>query len=202
MKELANNPDFQRIEDRAMDLQAEAVKLSPIEAGKKLQTALELFTNYAPCHQPYASIHHNAFLNAVARQEWPLALQYALQAYFDIDPINYRMSWHPVRVVRKWVLLRLVVQIVTLMQEGDKSLKSLDQFNIDWPIVVEGLWKEISNGVRLSHGVDNALTEEVRLMGKGIGIGVNEIGEENLKRQWMKLRKIGDRSGSQAFIAG
>ena len=200
--EPTTDPTLHQIENSAMSLQAEADKLSPVEATTKLQRALEIFKNYPPYYQPYASIHHNAFLNAVVLRNWPLALHYALQAYFDIDPIHYRLNWHPVRVVREWVLLRLVVQIAALVQEGDESLKELARIDIDWRIVVEGLWREVSTGVLLSHGEDNALVEEVQLMGSGMGIGAGVFSEGDLANEWMKLRRIADRSGSCMLIAG
>ena len=181
---------FQQVEGHALNLQAEAIKLSPSKASAQLKSALELVSNYPPYRQPYASIQHNAFLNAVARQDWSLALKYALKAYFAIEPVHYPLSWHPVRVVRKWVLLRLVVQIAGLTQEKDENVKGLDRFEIDWRIVVEGLWREVSGGVVLSHGEENAFAEEVRIMGQGMGIRGAGLNMTNMEEEWAKLRKV------------
>lgn len=186
------NSKFSQLGNRALRLQAQAIKLSPSEAATQLKSALELLSECPPYRQPYATIQHNAFINAVASQEWLWALKYALKAYFLIEPVHYPLSWHPVRVVRKWVLLRLVIQIAGTIQGDGDLVKALDHFKVDWRIVIEGLWKEVSDGVELSHGGASSFAEEVKTMGQECGIRGTHVSVETTEREWVKLRKIAD----------
>ncbi|KAL9100231.1 MAG: hypothetical protein Q9163_004370 [Psora crenata] len=185
-----SDPHFMALSTRALQLQAEAAVSSAWEAAPKFKAALELLASYPPSRQPYSSILHDAFLNAIACRSWPLALQRALKAYFDIDPVHYPLSWHPLRLVRKWVLLRSVAHVARLASEGAESVKVLERFAVEWRMVAEGLWKEVSDGVEMSHGKQNSFAEEIRLFGNGIGMGGPGLGKEEMEREWVKLRKI------------
>ena len=185
------DPNFDAVEARALALQAEASKLPPDRATPLLKRALGFLGQYPPHRQPNPSILHTAFLNAIATQCWATALTYALKAYFFIDPLHYRSSWHPVRVVRKWVLLRLVTQIAGLVSEGDDSIKGLEKFGIDWQIVVMGLFWEISDAAPRSHGSNSPFTAEVKAFGEAAGMG-REKKEKHLLEEWAKLRKVAD----------
>lgn len=185
------DPNFDAVAARAIGLQAEASKLPPDRATPLLNSALGLLGQYPPHRQPNPSILHAAFLNAIATQCWVTALVYALKAYFFIDPLHHRSSWHPVRVVRKWVLLRLVTQIAGLVSEGDDSIKGLGKFSIDWQIVVMGLFWEVSDAAPHSHGSSSPFTAEVKAFGEGADIG-REKQEKHLLEEWAKLRKVAD----------
>ena len=180
---------FNVIEARALGLQAEASTTSPDRAAALLSSALGFLGQYPPHRQPYPSILHTAFLNAIATHSWASALRYALKASFFIDPLHHRLSWHPVRIVRKWVLLQLVTQITGLISEGDCSLKDLEKFGINWQIVAMGLFEEVSD-VKKSHGTDNPFTAEVKAFGEGAGMGREKSGKESFAEEWTKLRKV------------
>lgn len=189
-----HRPDhnFDVIEARAIGLQAEASTLPSDRAAALLRRALGLLAQYPPHRQPNPSILHTAFLNAIATQSWATALSYALKAYFFIDPIHHRLSWHPVRLVRKWVLLRLVTQIAGLVSEGDGSVKGLDKFGIDWQIVAMGIFREVSGGVSLSHGSNSPFTAEVKAFGECAGLEREKPENGLLEEEWAKLRKVVD----------
>jgi len=186
------SPDmtFSSISARAISLQTQASSQPPKLAAPLLKEALTLFTPYPPHHQPYPAILHTAFLNAIARQAWPTALVYALKAYFDIDPVHYQPDWHPVRVVRKWVLLRIVVQVAQLASEGDGSVKVLERWGVDWRVVAVGLLKEMSVGVKMSHRDDSRLKAELEGFSNGLGLSGVKVGREAVKGEKMKLRII------------
>ena len=184
--------NFDVIEARAVGLQAEASTLPPDRAAAMLKSALGLLGQYPPHRQPNPSILHTAFLNAIATQSWATALSYALKSYFFIDPFHHRLSWHPVRVVRKWVLLRLVTQIAGLVSEGDGSVKGLEKFGIDWQIVAMGIFREVSDGVSHSHGSDSPFTAEVKAFGEGAGLGREKLENGLLEAEWAKLRRVAD----------
>ena len=170
------------------------MSLAPEEGAKNLKAALALLEPFPPHWQPYTSVLHSAFLNALACQLWPLALRYALVACFNIEPIHYPLHWHPIRVVRKWVLLRLILQIAALAQTRDKSVKVLERFEVDWKIVTKRLWVEVDGGVELSHGRESGFAREVRVFGEESGIAGRVLDKAELERQWLKLRAIADSS--------
>ena len=188
------HPDhsFDTIEARALVLRAEASTLPPNRAAALLKSALGSLGQYPPHRQPNPSILHTAFLNAITTGSWAIALKYALKAYFFIDPLHHRLSWHPVRVVRVWVLLRLVTQIAGLVSEGDRSIKDLAEFGINWQTVAIGLFQEVSDGAPRSHGSDSSFTSEVRAFGEGAGIGSEKSLKSLLEEEWAKLRKVAD----------
>lgn len=170
----------------------EASALPPERAAVLLQDALGSLDPYPPHRQPNPSILHTAFLNAIASQSWAIALGFALKAYFYIDPVLYRLSWHPVRVVRKWVLLRLATQIAGLVSDGDGSIKALEIFCIKWQVVAMGFFQEVSNAISFSHGNNSPFTAEVKAFGEGAGIGRERLENELLEEEWVKLRKIAE----------
>ena len=188
------DPSFDAAESRALELQAEASTLPPDRAATLLNSALNSLRQYPLHQQPNPFILHTAFLNAIATQSWAIALRYALKAYFFIDPLHHRLSWHPVRVVRKWVLLRLVTQITGLVSEGDSSVKGLEQFNINWRTLATGLFREVLDGVSHSHGSDSLFAAEVKGFGEGLNMEWEKSDKDLLEQEeWAKLRRVADK---------
>ena len=188
------HPDhsFDAIEARALGLQAEASTLPPNRAATLLDSALGLLGQYPPHRQPSPSILHTAFLNAITTGSWAIALKYALKAYFFIDPVHHPLSWHPVRVVRVWVLLQLVTKIAGLVSEGDRSIMTLAKFGINWQTVAIGLFQEVLDGAPRSHGSDSPFTAEVKAFGEGAGMGIKRSQKGLFEEEWAKLRKVAD----------
>ena len=125
-------------------------------------------------------------------QDWSLALAHALKAYFYIDPIHWPQTWHPLRVVRKWVLFRLVSQIAYLQSAGEAE--ALEKYNVNWAIVGWGLLKEVRDSVSRSHGDENKFAVEVKEMyeqdmWREVSKGVDM---EMMESEWGKLRNIAD----------
>lgn len=186
----APDPAFETLSARAVELQNDAANKAPEEAASLLKTALSLFASHPPCRQPYPTILHTAFLNSIATQSWPRALSYAVRAYFHIDPVRYPSVWHPVRVVREWVLLRCIVQIAALVSERNASVEILGTFRIDWQVVAIGLAREVQGGVQWSHGLDNPFAGEVRAFVEGLGIKGRNVDGKVLEEVWQRLRKV------------
>ena len=184
--------NFDAFEAYAIRLQAEASTLPPVRAAASLKSALGFLGQYLPHRQPYPSILHTALLNAIATQSWAIALSYALKAYIFVDPVHHRLSWHPVRVVRKWVLLRLVTQIIGLVREGNPSIKGLEKFGVDWWIVAMGLFQEVSDVAPRSHGSNSPFTAEVKAFGEAVGMGREKCERDLLEEEWAKLRKVAE----------
>lgn len=192
---LPDAPDtaFAAISVRAIELQNTASsQQKPEQATPFLKQALDLFKPYPPHLQPYPAILHTAFLNAVSLRNWPAALTYGLRAYFFIDAVHYEPDWHPVRIVRKWVLLRLVVQIAALMSEGNASVKGLEKYGVDWQVFALGLLRDVEEGVGKSHGVDSVFAKEVEGFARDAGMGGRSVEGEAVGREMGKLRRIAE----------
>lgn len=198
------DPKYGKIISEVAELQAKAINSSPQEAGKQWNAALDKLRDYPPHRQPHASILHFAFLNATACQNWVLALRRALAAYFFIEPVHYPKTWHPIRVVRKWVLLRLVMQIAMYLGENEQSMKDLKHSGIYWHLVAMGLWTEVDGNVDMSHGRESSFGTEVSKFGQDMGIIGSgpearklqrELPRADIQKQWMQLRKM---AGSEA----
>ena len=132
-------------------------------------------------------------LVSITLQYWSLALAHALKAYFYIDPIHCPQVWHPVRVVRKWVLFRLVSQIAYLQSAGKSE--DLEKYHVDWAIVGWGLLQEVWNGVSRSHGDENRFAKEVKEMYEQDMWGEVSKGADMMvmEDEWRKLRIIADK---------
>lgn len=186
---------FDQIESRVLDLESQSAHLPLGEAVEHRKFALGRLSAYPPYRQPYAIVQQKAFLDALAQEDWLGALKYALEAYFLIEPVHYPLKWHPVRVVKAWVLLKLVIHIVALLQDGNGRFKALD-LSIDWQIVVGGLWKEVHDGVEMSHGEGSPFAQEVESMGQGMEHGGAHITTKALNREWGKLKELAGGFGS------
>ena len=163
------DPSFERATAAAFALQSEAVSPQPVEAARKLEAALTALQAFPPYWQPYPSIQHQAFLNALSCQIWPLALKYGVASAVRIQPVQYPVPWHPIRVVRIWVLLRLMLQILGLLQENDEGVQALKHLNVDWRNLSITLCRQLRDDVAKSHGSDSSLAAEVKAFGDGLG---------------------------------
>ena len=136
---------------------------------------------------------HNTLLNAVTRSDWATAVRCALRAYYDIEPVHYPLEWHPVRVVRKWVLLKLLGSLILDVHEGHPSVQGLREASVEWAIIGAELWTEIMKGVKLSHGEDCSLAQKVRLLGHESNFPEIMADRERKwgmysQREWAKVR--------------
>lgn len=85
-----------------------------------------------------------------------------------------------------------MVQITTLVSEGNVSTKALESFGINWQVVAIGLTREVQRGARSSHGTDNSFTHEVEAFDKASGIEGKDVDGEVLAEVWRRLRKIAE----------
>ena len=71
-------------------------------------------------------------------------------------------------------------------------MQALERFGVDWQAVGIGLYGEVEDGVRLSHGEGNAFAVEVREFGEGLGIKGRVVERKLLEEMWRVLRRIAD----------
>ena len=172
---------------------------SPQEILPVFVWALLMFSPKIPPHQhPLPQIHQQILLAGLALGELNLALTHALVMYFYVNPVLYVPNFHPVRVVRGWVLLRLVTTL--LIEEGREKRvtgrggKTAPYDDLDPRIVISGLWQEVKEGVQRSHGSDSIFAAEVREWGAQNGSAgiAPTITAQDREREWTKLRKLAD----------
>ena len=95
--------------------------------------------------------------------------------------------------MRKWVLLRLVVQVAQLVSENGPSVRSLAGVDIDWQIVVRELLRQVEEGVARSHGVGSKFEQEVNVLGEGLRLPMGHgrlVNEEVVVRNIDELRHL------------
>ena len=184
----------QQFVDRAVELQNEASTVSPVEGLGKLKKALSLLRKqgYSTSRQPYPALLHSCFLTAVACEDWVFALITAVQSHLHVEPMQYLSSWHPIRVVRQWVLLRLVVHIASLEAAHDGSIKALETFYVNWMLISKGLWQDVSEGVMKSHGVGK-FSQQIAVFGEEMGIAGPKVNDEELVGEFRKLEKLAEK---------
>lgn len=169
---------------------------------KPLQQAMALFApypSYPPFRQPYAALRAALVLALLAAQQWVPALIHSLVTYFHIDPFQLPEAVHPVRVVHKWVLLGLVLQIAAVGQEGDEAVKALEEkWGLDWAVVVFGLLREVEGSVGGSHGVESRFAATVRMEGERFRVDTRARWENRgpgmgeVESEWGKLGGVAD----------
>lgn len=169
---------------------------------KPLQQAVVLFApypTYPPYRQPYAALRAALVLALLEAQQWVPALIHSLVTYFHIDPFQLPEAVHPVRVVHKWVLLRLVLQVAAVGQEGDEAVKALEEkWGLDWAVVAFGLLREVEGSVGGSHGVTSRFAVSVRKESERFRVdtrakwGNKGPGMGAVESEWGKLRGVAD----------
>ncbi|MCJ1397373.1 hypothetical protein MMC11_000566 [Xylographa trunciseda] len=196
------------LETRARILIQESLNPTILRQGpsarlQPLQAALALFKphkSYPPYRQPLAALRAELVLVLLAARQWVPALVHSLLTYFHIDPFLFPEAVHPVRVVHKWVLLKLVLQVAAVGQEGDEGVRALERkWGLEWGVVVWGLLKEVEGSVGGSHGAESRFAAEVRREGerfrvdaRGGPYGEKGPGRKDVEREWGKLRKVAD----------
>lgn len=157
---------------------------------KNAIVALDSVSPKRPLHAyPNPDIRHQMMLTAFDLQKWKMALQMALQGYWEIDPMIFPQETHPVRLVHKWVLLKILMHA-----------SGIYVGLVKWPLVIWKLWEEVSDEVPRSHGVESALTREIRAYGTQLTEGLvafeasqgRYTAERLMREEWSVLKRIVD----------
>ncbi|KAL8795552.1 MAG: hypothetical protein Q9195_001973 [Heterodermia aff. obscurata] len=153
------------IEEISHLLLAARTSQKPAQASEFLTHAVSILESLPPQRPshvyPYPDVLHEMKHAAIGSQDWALALKYAFRFYHDIDPVQYPLSWHPVRVVHGWVMLRIMTQCATwdIFNEAGGGARI-----VEWHYVFRKLWKEVMEAVGKSHGDDSALVKEMNFV--------------------------------------
>ncbi|KAI9798424.1 MAG: hypothetical protein M1833_004818 [Piccolia ochrophora] len=198
--------EYAALEARCFNLLEEVRKTPGAEApsGRLLEAVdgLKSLPHGWPVdRQPWPSLRQQLGLSYLASGEWLHATLHMLKTYFDIDPLLFPQSWHPVRVVHNWCLVMLLLQISSLHQSAPWTLKTVAAFEVDYGKVVWGLLTEVESNVGQSHGHESRFAKLVRKkrhqvktdMARDDAMHLERLQDKHwLEKEWSKLRQIAE----------
>ena len=167
------------------------------ELGEAMRTIISLVPEMPYYRQPYAKLRADYVLACLATKDYLSAFKHSLVIYFHVDPVHFPQPFHPVRVVHKWTLFRLVLQVANMWQEGDAGLTRLvEEYGLNLGTILLGLSMEVEGNVAKGHGQESKFgvlvkrkMEQLRTDMRGVGAGQGPQAQD-LEEQWNKLRKI------------
>ncbi|KAL8903325.1 MAG: hypothetical protein Q9171_007442 [Xanthocarpia ochracea] len=162
------------LEEEGERLQISAENATSEEKFKLLDEAMKLFGSYKSIYPlwryPWPSIRNEMRLLQWSLDHWSVAAVHALKAYFFIDPVLYPIPWHPVRIQRVFVFLKLLhelqYQIFASTDNGHEIERDLKRYSINWLSVNKGLEQEIEAAIPKAFGTDSSFAEEYRRLPK------------------------------------
>ena len=195
---------LEKLDSEANELMREALGNNPqagpyymIETSRKAMEKFSSIREYPPYRQPYASIRFDLINALTDKQQWIPAFVHYLIIYFHIDPIIYPQAVHPVRVVHKWALLKLTSLLAMWASTEEGECRDFEEkYDLEWIRVVAGLYLEIEESVKGSHGTDSRFAHRIhkdamrfRLDTKPLFEGKPmTVGE--MQREWRTLRRV------------
>ncbi|MCJ1413659.1 hypothetical protein MMC19_007781 [Ptychographa xylographoides] len=194
------------LEGRARELMQASLDPGPDLSARlqPLSEAMSLFTPHAayypPYRQPFAALRAELVLVLLATSQYVPALIHTLITYFHIDPFLFPEAVHPVRVVHKLVLLKLVLEVAHRGADGDKAVTELAAtWALNWGVVAFGLSRELDGSIAGSHGAEGRFAQQVRtevsrfMVDSKAGL-FRELGSggRSVVDEWGRLRKVAD----------
>lgn len=197
-----NNKQFRDIESQAKSL-LETAKASRDNNGSitALERGMKLMRGVGSpvFRQPYASLRQQLAVSLLTAHQWVSAFAQKLKIYFEIDPVLFPQSFHPVRVVHKWTLATLVLHISALSVSEAGSVGRLEAYHLDYGTVLWGLLTEVEGNVDKSHGRGTRFANMVRRKVDQVKVdmtrgdaAVPTIGKQEVEKQWSILRRIAE----------
>lgn len=159
--------------------------------------AICLRTEIWPEHrQPVPSIRQALFVKLLMHRATMFsAFRMGLKLYFDVHPVLYPSSFHPVRIVHKWTLAMLALFLAA--ERGSMGISESDDMNLEYGVAVLGLLREVVDNVPLSHGKDSNFARSVQLKFEEVSVDMTRGDptrcrniENQMEAQWGILRTI------------
>lgn len=174
-------------------------KFPRLEALRCLNDAMLLCyqTNVWPEHrQPLPSIRQEAFVKLLMdRSTMPRAFLQGMKLYFDVHPILYIQTFHPVRVIHKWTLAMLAIFLAS--EAPELELPHPQAKDLDFGVVIWGLLNEVIDNIQLSHGRDSTFARAVQNKMEEVKTDLTREDATRLARmkqrfeeQWKLLRRL------------
>ncbi|MCJ1480264.1 hypothetical protein MMC06_000419 [Schaereria dolodes] len=191
---------LQELESKGFGLRFDAQqKASTTDALALLDEGLALFAPYKTVYpiyrQPRAHLVQKSILIALNAGRWVKAFTHSVVVYFHIDPILFPQPYHPLRVVHKWILVKLMQHLSALWMEGEPSVQAFaEKYELNFAVVIWGLLQEVVGNVGKSHGEDSRFGATVKRKLEEFKVDMGGLAEEiekaELASEWKKLRKV------------
>lgn len=196
MKSRLTSATIRDLEAEGKRLEALAEGIPPKEKSGLLDQAMDLFLTYRNVYPvwryPWPSVRNEYRLMQWNHGQKSVAIVHALKAYFFIDPVIYPISWHPIRTVRTFTLLKMIYELQYQMLRspdgGDAVEGDFKRYNIDWLSVNKGFEQEIEAAIPKAFGVGSSFAEEYKRLPKTGAL--EKYGRKmDWAREQMKLKK-------------
>ena len=160
--------------------------------------------------QPLPLIRHTALSNYMAfARRFPEGLVkaffQALKLYFDCFPRMYPQTFHPLRVINKWTIANLALNLAA-DAEDNASFKPLTDQGLDFGVVIWGFLKETLDNVQYSHGKDHRFAAAVKRKVDEVKTDMTRDdlarlrwAEGQFERVWKVLRKLATSPATNNF---
>jgi hypothetical protein len=194
--------DYSNLESLLFDMLERGKKsLDPDDVIKPLRNSLAILRDtqvWPITRQPLPSILQSLAVQYLSLQQWTLSLRHMLKLYFDIDPLILPQPWHPERVKHNLQLTMLMFLLADLSGKNDPSVKELEQYGLEYGVIIWGLLYELEANVDKSYGRESRFAkmirskfEELRVdMARGGTHMLKSLNQSALDTEWAKMRKI------------
>jgi len=190
---------FERLELCRKELEYNKAMLN-INEGIQACLRTQIWPEY---RQPLASLRDEAFLKLITPKPHllSLAFQYGWKLYFEVHPVQYPQSFHPVRVIHKWRLAMLTLLLSSLLTDDpaqeNKSVKDLLGEGVDFGVILVGLFMEFQDNVKKSHGLESGFARRTQGKIDQVKIDMTRAGSimyreaiGKITAQWTILRRL------------
>ncbi|KAL9005739.1 MAG: hypothetical protein Q9188_001496 [Gyalolechia gomerana] len=165
------------LETEGMRLYSVSEKASPLEKTGLLGQAMGLFHTvkdmYPLWRYPWPTIRHAVILAQMTLEHWYEALGHALKSYFFIEPVLYPITWDPLRAMRTFLLVKIMIEIEynkSQSQDAGSALGNLDRYDINWPVAISALMAEVQTAIPKGFGTDSGFAREFEQLQRGVGL--------------------------------
>ncbi|KAL8791041.1 MAG: hypothetical protein Q9213_000248 [Squamulea squamosa] len=194
-KEGPSSAKILEIEAEGERLQASVGNATSTEKIRLLDQAMRLFVSnkdiFPIWRHPWPLIRDELRLLHWSLDNWSIATVHALKEYFFIEPVLYPVPWHPIRIQRLFLLLKLIyeLQYQVFASDDNEVEGDLKGYYINWLSVNKGLEQEIQTAIPKAFGTDSSFAEEYKRLPKSeppehYGLRMDWPGER------AKLRKV------------
>ncbi|KAL9606220.1 MAG: hypothetical protein Q9179_000617 [Wetmoreana sp. 5 TL-2023] len=194
-----SNDEILRLEKEGNRLQALAADAAPEKKAGILDQAVDLFRPYKDIYPiwryPWPLINYTVELVCIDQGHWLMAFARALKAYFYTEPVHYPLTWHPVRTVRTFVLLKIIFELGYQANQGPDSEQysaALAKYNIHFPAVIAALVDEIDAAIPNGFGTYSSFAAQFRPCREGTLSQRPHMEKDAWEKERVKLRRLAD----------
>ncbi|KAF2754334.1 SET domain-containing protein [Pseudovirgaria hyperparasitica] len=142
----------------------QAKKAGAAEAVTKLEDGLKMCFECGAIgltEQPYAALRHSLMVNLISSGKYDVGFMQGIKMYCHVEPGIFDESFHPVRVARNWVLLRLICALLADYRYREYMSELMARSGVDFAIVVYHMFQDVVDAVDKSHGRESSLAKSI-----------------------------------------